>query len=69
MTKPICPYCDRHPSEIEEYIEGAESIDSTPDHYVATMEGTYNSENGHFACTTCYIAIGMPIAPEGWVAP
>jgi hypothetical protein len=27
---------------------------------VREEEGTYNPANGHFLCTHCYIAAGMP---------
>lgn len=37
--------------------------------YVAMNEGTYNRENGHFLCDTCYIKAGMPSSPEGWKCP
>lgn len=32
-------------------------------------EGTMNWENGHFACTECYIKMGMPSSRLGWKAP
>jgi predicted alternative tryptophan synthase beta-subunit len=41
----------------------------TPERYVACEEGTFNCNNGHFACTTCYVKMGMPSSPRGWVAP
>jgi hypothetical protein len=41
----------------------------TPDDFVREEEGTFNRSNGHFLCTDCYIAAGMPSSPEGWVAP
>jgi hypothetical protein len=41
----------------------------TPEQYVSAEEGTLNRENGHFACTTCYIKMGMPSSPRGWKAP
>lgn len=67
---PMCRYCLKSPSEIEEYIEAAKDCDMTPTDYVRSEEGTYNPANGHFACTDCYIAIGMPSSPgKGWVAP
>lgn len=71
MIKPICTGCNKHPEEIEEYIEGAAEMETTPEEYVKTEEGTYNSENGHFLCTDCYIAAGMPSLhyPDQWVAP
>lgn len=69
--KPICAGCHKRPNEIEEYIEAAREWDVTPDQYVKDEEGTYNPVNGHFVCTDCYIAIGMPSKPypEKWVAP
>ncbi len=70
-AKPICIGCNKHPDQIEEYIEAAKDEDMTPDEYVRQEEGTYNRENGHFACTSCYITMGMPAKPypETWVAP
>lgn len=37
--------------------------------WIWANEGTINSHNGHFACTDCYIRIGQPSSPRGWVAP
>ena len=34
----------------------------TPDRYVRIEEGTYNPETDTYACTDCYIAMGMPTA-------
>lgn len=66
----ICIKCGKTPSEIEEYVEAAKDEGMTPDEYVRTEEGTFNPVNGHFACTDCYIDMGMPSAPgRGWVAP
>lgn len=64
-----CIGCHKPPSEIAEYIEAAESEDMTPEEYVKSEEGTYNRSNGHFACTDCYFAMGMPSSPTGWKAP
>lgn len=50
----------------EEFID---TTPMTPDDYVWQEEGTLNQENGHFYCTTCYIAIGMPSSSSGWVCP
>ena len=67
--RPICTGCNRHPDEIEEYVEAAGDA-LTPDEYVVEEEGTYNPRNGHFLCTHCYIEAGMPTAPgPGWRAP
>ncbi len=67
--KPLCIGCNKHASELEEYIEMAKLEDTTPDAYVRAEEGTYNHENGHFLCTPCYVKAGMPSSPRGWVAP
>ena len=70
--KPICVGCNKHPVELEEYIEAAKDFNITPDQYVKEEEGTYNKLNGHFLCTPCYINAGMPSYPPGaghWVAP
>lgn len=65
----ICAYCNKRPDEIEEYLEASAEENLMPDEYVRREEGTYNPDNGHFACTECYIRIGMPSSPRGWIAP
>lgn len=70
--KPICTGCNKHPDEIEEYVDGAKELGITPDQYAQEEEGTYNKTNGHFLCTDCYIAAGMPANPypqPNWIAP
>jgi hypothetical protein len=67
--KPLCIGCNKHPDEIEEYVETARDEGMTPDEYVREEEGTYNKSNGHFLCTTCYVNAGMPSSPFGWTAP
>lgn len=71
IIKPLCTGCNKHPNEIEEYIDGATECEMTPDAYVREEEGTYNHANGHFLCTDCYIKAGMPSLryPAKWVAP
>jgi hypothetical protein len=69
MTEIKCIGCDKAPHEIDEYIEMAAAEDMTPEQYVRSEEGTFNRENGHFACTRCYIAMGMPSNSRGWKAP
>ncbi len=66
---PTCAYCGKTPSELDEYTD-PEIIDGlTPDEYVRQEEGTYNRESNRFACTICYVKIGMPSSPRGWKAP
>ena len=67
----ICIGCKKKPDEIEEYIEMAATEEMTPDEYVASEEGTFNQENGHFLCTDCYIEAGRPSRPfpDRWIAP
>lgn len=72
---PFDPYCMRFARDMTEYdihlVE--EDLPTTPENRAQACidnEGTYNKENGHFACTECYIKIGMPSAPwPGWKAP
>lgn len=58
---PLCIGCNKHPGEITEYVELAEIADMGPNDYVRELEGTYNTENGHFYCTECYINAGQPL--------
>lgn len=68
--RPLCTGCKKHPDEIEEYQDPEiRDPNQSADDYVRAEEGTYNRENGHFLCTDCYIAAGMPSSPRGWVAP
>ncbi len=46
-----------------------EVTDAMVRQWIWDNEGTINSSNGHFACTDCYIRIGQPSSPRGWVAP
>lgn len=65
-----CFRCKRRADEIQELASEAGYLGMTPDEYVYEEEGTLNLESGQFACTPCYVAIGMPSAPgSGWKAP
>lgn len=65
-----CVRCLKTPDEIPEYVIMAEAEGyASPTQAVQMDEGTYNRENGHFACTECYIAMGQPSSPRGWKAP
>ena len=66
--KIACIGCGKTPSEIEEYVYNPED-DPDATHFVVENEGTYNASNGHFTCTDCYIRLGMPSSPHGWIAP
>lgn len=68
----VCFNCHRTPEEITEYtpaMTGETGLLADPEEYVWDQEGTLNRENGHFACTECYIRIGQPSSPTGWKAP
>lgn len=65
----ICIGCKKQPHEIQEYVDMAKSYRCTPEEFVREEEGTFNRDTGHFACTECYIGMGMPSSPEGWIAP
>lgn len=64
-----CNGCHKKPDEIDEYVYCAKMEGMTPEEYVKSDEGTYNRVNGHFLCTTCYVAAGMPTSRWGWRAP
>lgn len=65
-----CAVCKRRPEEIAEYVDMAKAERTTPRAFVLAEEGTYNPKDGAFACTDCYIKIGMPVGTRGrrWVA-
>lgn len=67
------PYCFRCGKPASSFIAGAMMAQDdepiSPAEYVRREEGTYNPDTNRFACDACYIAIGMPTAPEGWKAP
>lgn len=55
-----CPYCGKHPNDIEEYVESAKLENLTPVEYVKLEENTYCQFTGCFVCTDCYVKIGTP---------
>lgn len=73
----VCIGCRKTPSELHEYVMSAREINETenpetpmtPERYVIQEEGTLNMINGHFTCTECYIKMGQPTSPRGWIAP
>jgi len=60
----ICPYCNRKPSEIPEYVDAANENEMSPHEYVRMDEGTYHPLTDLFCCTNCYIKVGMPLNTE-----
>lgn len=64
-----CFVCGKKPEDLEDYAECAAEAEMTVEDYVTEEEGTYNPETGNFACNDCYIKIGMPSSPHGWMAP
>lgn len=72
---PYDPKCERWAEQIPEIMSLARSKAMRPEMFVVAEEGTYNPENGHFLCTSCYIREGMPTEPRnpetgrGWVCP
>lgn len=58
------PYCRRWAHEIPGMGDTIEEAHE----YVLEEEGALNPENNHFACDECYIRLGMPTTPWGWVA-
>lgn len=71
MNDPMTPYdpmCRRYASDISDLDDFLEE-GQTREEYVIQEEGTYNPENGHFLCDSCYIKAGMPSSPFGWKCP
>lgn len=66
--EPYCFRCGKPASSFSEYASNLEECQSYAD-YVREEEGTYNPHTNRFACDACYIAIGMPAGPAGWLAP
>lgn len=71
--EPYCFRCGKPASSFSDYdmyvSEGEDGGPATRADAVRNEEGTYNPDTNRFACDACYIAIGMPTAPEGWKAP
>lgn len=60
-NKITCKICGKSPEEITEYRSLARDNGyDTATEACIREEGTYNPRTGHFYCTKCYIAIGMP---------
>lgn len=72
VASPRCYRCGRRPEQIDEYVQRAADPEegfADADAVVTQDDGTYNPRTHRFACTECYIAVGMPTAPRGWRAP
>ena len=61
VEDPRCARCHKTPDQIMEYQLAAADGGVTPVQFVIDNEGTYNTENGRFWCTECYLAIGQPL--------
>lgn len=59
-----CPYCNRKPDEIPEYVQQAMVEEMSAEAYVRMDEGTYHPTTDLFCCTDCYIKVGMPLNAE-----
>ena len=80
LDEPYDPYCQRYARNMPEYdffwAETSEQYNMVRENergdkrveYVLKEEGTLNPTNNHFACDKCYIKLGMPSSPRGWVA-
>lgn len=66
---PICMGCARTPDQIPTYVECGEYEEISATEYVISEEGTYNVNNGHFLCDSCYIKNGQPSSSRGWKCP
>lgn len=62
---PSCKTYAKDMNHLDAYLNPGQSRED----YVKNEEGTYNRSNGHFLCDDCYIKIGCPSSPTGWVCP
>lgn len=69
MCSPSCVGCGKAAEDIAECRNEAAVEGLTPAEWVQYNEGTYSSHTNRFACTECYIRMGMPSSPGGWKAP
>lgn len=72
--KPLCTGCNKTPDQLDDFADWKDQGYESAEDMCKQEEGTYNPENGHFLCTPCYIAAGMPAnhysgPGSGWVAP
>ena len=56
-------------AEAEHARISAEITDSEVLEYIWGNEGTLDRKTGFFACTECYVKVGMPSSDAGWTAP
>lgn len=69
LPSPRCFRCGKTPDQVGLYAQLAEEEGMlNADAYVRREEGTYSRKYNTFACDKCYIEIGMPSSPFGWVA-
>ena len=67
--EPFDPHCQRFAHDMEYLDSFIDNRVETREDYIRTEEGTYNPENGHFLCDDCYMAVGQPSSPRGWICP
>jgi hypothetical protein len=78
LPQPYDPMCERLAEDMEYldtfWADSQEELDSVPPEeyshhrakYIRMNDGTFNKENGHFLCDSCYVKAGMPTGPYGW---
>jgi hypothetical protein len=59
-----CPFCNRKPNQISEYVQQANKEEMSPHEYVRMDEGTYHLQTDLFCCTGCYVALRFPLKTE-----
>lgn len=69
MSAITCFRCGKTAAEVGEYDDLVFAGEYRSADEAVRDDGTYNPVTGHFCCTECYIAIGMPSSPRGWRAP
>lgn len=53
---PYDPVCQKQASEIPSVVAYARENRMSPDGFVRQEDGTYNPDNEHFLCDTCFIS-------------
>ncbi len=69
VPDPVCAGCNTRAADIVDYQELGRDAGMSAAEYVLHEEGTLNTKTGKFLCDPCYIKLGMPTAPGGWVVP
>lgn len=51
----LCRKCRKEPSELNDCIEDAKTVDCNPSNYVKEYDCTYDREGNTFLCMDCFL--------------